>query len=73
LKDTSGANPEAKIEAVDAAGRDRREPLFTRAFALLFCFSFVTFFSAFQFFPVMPLRILNLGGTTAQAGWFLGL
>ena len=49
-----------------------REPLFTRAFIVLFCFSFVTFFGAFQFLPAMPLRILDLHGTEAQAGWFLG-
>lgn len=48
-----------------------REPLFTARFWGMWAFSFVTFFSAFQLLPVIPFRILNLGGTTAQAGWFL--
>ena len=48
-----------------------REPLFTARFWGMWAFSFVTFFSAFQLLPVIPFRILTLGGTTAQAGWFL--
>ncbi len=48
-----------------------REPLFTARFWGMWAFSFVTFFSAFQLLPVIPFHILNLGGTTAQAGWFL--
>ncbi len=48
-----------------------REPLFTARFWGMWAFSFVTFFSAFQLLPVIPFRILALGGTTAQAGWFL--
>jgi MFS family permease len=48
-----------------------REPLFTPRFAGLWAFTFVTFFSAFQLLPVIPLRILELGGTKAEAGWFL--
>jgi MFS family permease len=39
----------------------------------MWVFSFVTFFSAFQLLPVIPFRILDLGGTTAQAGWFLSV
>jgi MFS family permease len=39
----------------------------------MWAFSFVTFFSAFQLLPVIPFRILALGGTTAQAGWFLSV
>jgi MFS family permease len=46
--------------------------LFTRHFFLLCSFTFVTFLSAFLLFPTMPLRILALGGTKAQAGLFLG-
>ncbi len=49
------------------------EPLFTPRFVLLWCYSFVTFFSAFQLLPTFPLRILELGGTQAQAGWFLSV
>jgi MFS family permease len=50
-----------------------REPLFTRRFAMLWLYAFVTFFSAFQLLPAIPLRILDLGGTKAQAGWFLSV
>jgi MFS family permease len=49
-----------------------RDPLFTPRFAGLWAFAFVAFFSAFQLLPVIPFRILQLGGTKAQAGWFLG-
>src|SRR5438552_3900206 len=48
------------------------EPLFTPRFAGLWAFAFVAFFSAFQLLPAIPFRILQLGGTKAQAGWFLG-
>ena len=34
-------------------------------------YAFVTFFSAFQLLPAIPFRILELGGSTAKAGWFL--
>lgn len=47
------------------------EPLFTRRFFGLWAFAFVTFFSAFQLFPAIPFRILELGGSKATAGWFL--
>lgn len=51
----------------------RREPLLTGPFLQLFAFSFVTFFSAFHLFPAIPFRVLELGGTKAQAGLFLAL
>jgi len=47
------------------------EPLLTPAFAALWVYAFVTFFSAFQLLPAIPFRILELGGSTAKAGWFL--
>ena len=47
------------------------EPLFTRRFVALWVFAFITFFSAFQLLPAIPFRIIELGGTKAQAGWFL--
>lgn len=47
------------------------EPLFTRRFFGLWAFAFVTFFSAFQLFPAIPFRILELGGSKTTAGWFL--
>jgi MFS family permease len=50
-----------------------REPLFTPQFMGLWVFAFVTFFSAFQLLPAIPFRIMQLGGSTAQAGWFLGV
>lgn len=50
-----------------------RDPLFTPRFAMLWVYAFVTFFSAFQLLPAIPFRILNLGGSTAQAGWFLSV
>ena len=48
-----------------------REPLFTPRFLSVWLFQFGTFFSAFQLLPVIPLRIVNLGGTKAAAGAFL--
>jgi len=50
-----------------------RDPLFTPRFAMLWVYAFVTFFSAFQLLPAIPFRILNLGGSTAEAGWFLSV
>lgn len=47
------------------------QPLFTRRFLVLWLFAFLTFFSAFQLLPAIPLRILKLGGSKAAAGWFL--
>jgi MFS family permease len=51
----------------------RAEPLFTPRFAALWFFQFATFFSAFQLFPVIPFRILDLGGSKAAAGSFLAV
>src|SRR5438046_7332250 len=50
-----------------------REPLFTPRFAMLCAYAFITFFSAFQLLPAIPLRILQLGGSKAEAGWFLSV
>jgi predicted MFS family arabinose efflux permease len=46
--------------------------LFTPRFFLMWGFSFTVYLSAFQLLPVAPYRILDLGGTTAAAGLFLG-
>jgi MFS family permease len=46
-------------------------PLFTRKFVSLWLFQAATFFSAFQLLPVIPLRIVSLGGTKGTAGLFL--
>jgi MFS family permease len=48
-----------------------RPPLFTGKFISLWLFQFGTFFSAFQLFPVIPLRIMGLGATKGAAGLFL--
>lgn len=48
-------------------------PLVTTRFVTMFGFSFLVFASLFQLLPVAPYRILQLGGTPASAGWFLGL
>jgi MFS family permease len=48
-----------------------REPLFTTRFASLWVFQFATFAAAFQLLPIIPLRILDLGGSKAAAGLFL--
>ncbi|HUP48231.1 MAG TPA: MFS transporter [Thermoanaerobaculia bacterium] len=47
------------------------ETLFTRRFFGLWAFNFFAFFSAFQLLPVIPFRILELGGSKTTAGWFL--
>ena len=49
------------------------EPLFTPAFAGVWAYAFVTFFSAFQLLPAIPFRLLDLGASTAKAGWFLSV
>jgi MFS family permease len=46
--------------------------LFTPRFFLMCGFTFTVFLSAFQLLPTAPYRILDLGGTAASAGLFLG-
>ncbi|HEY6844418.1 MAG TPA: MFS transporter [Thermoanaerobaculia bacterium] len=53
--------------------RRPQEPLFTPAFAGVWVYAFVTFFSAFQLLPAIPFRLLDLGASTAKAGWFLSV
>jgi MFS family permease len=48
------------------------ERLFSPRFFLMCGFSFTVFLSAFQLLPTAPFRILDLGGTAAVAGLFLG-
>ena len=45
--------------------------LFTPRFIALWLFQFLTFFGVFQLLPVIPLRIIELGGSKASAGLFL--
>jgi MFS family permease len=47
-------------------------PLFTRRFFLMCGFTFTVFISVFLLLPAMPYRIIEVGGTRAQAGLFLG-
>src|SRR5437660_1796330 len=54
-----------------SAAAPAREPLLTPRFAMLWTYAFITFFSAFQLLPAIPLHILELGGSKAEAGWFL--
>ncbi len=48
------------------------EPLFTRRFFIMCGFTFTVFLSAFQLLPSAPFHILDLGGSQAMAGLFLG-
>ena len=47
--------------------------LFTARFFIMCAFSFTVFVSVFQLLPTAPYHILDIGGTTAAAGLFLGL
>jgi MFS family permease len=48
-------------------------PLFTPRYFLMCGFTFTVFLSLFQLLPTAPFRILDLGGGTALAGFFLGI
>jgi len=47
--------------------------LFTPRFLTMFAYSFTVFVSVFQLLPTAPYHVIDLGGTTAAAGLFLGL
>lgn len=47
------------------------ERLWSRPFLLMWAFTFLTFFAAFQLFPTAPLRLVELGATKAESGRFL--
>jgi MFS family permease len=49
------------------------EKLFTPRFFTMWAFSFTVFLSVFQLIPTAPFHIRDLGGSTLQAGLFLGL
>lgn len=49
------------------------DPLLTGPYIRLWSFSFITFFAAFQLFPTIPFRIVELGGSRAEAGLFLAI
>lgn len=46
--------------------------LFTPRFFVLWSYNFIVFFSAFQLLPTAPFHILSLGGSSTEAGLFLG-
>lgn len=52
---------------------ESRPPLFTPAFTLVFALTFLTFFAAFQLFPTVPLRLLELGASVEESGRFLAV
>jgi MFS family permease len=47
--------------------------MFTPHFLLVFAITFLTFFAAFQLFPTVPLRLLELGATVGQSGRFMAV
>lgn len=52
---------------------DDSEKLFTPRFFTMWAFGFTVFLSVFQLLPTAPFHIKDLGGSTLQAGLFLGL
>jgi len=57
----------------EASSRAVSEPLFTARYFMMCGFTFTVFLSLFQLLPTAPFRILDLGGSKAVAGLFLGL
>jgi predicted MFS family arabinose efflux permease len=49
-----------------------RDRLFTPRFFIMCAYSFTVFVSVFQLLPTAPYHILDLGGSTAESGLFLG-
>lgn len=49
------------------------DKLFTARFFTMWAFTFTVFLSVFQLLPTAPFHIRDLGGSTLQAGLFLGL
>jgi MFS family permease len=60
-------------EGPPLAGAAPAPALFTPRFFMMCGFTFTVFLSLFQLLPTAPFRILDLGGTTAVAGLFLGM
>ena len=48
-------------------------PLRSPAFALVCGITFLTFVAAFQLFPTVPLRLIQLGATVGQSGRFMSV
>ena len=66
-RDDTGKNAKPRYETIALVS----EPLLTRRFVALWIFQCATFFSLFQLLPVIPIRIVELGGNKATAGLFL--
>ncbi|HJW08903.1 MAG TPA: MFS transporter [Holophagaceae bacterium] len=47
--------------------------LWTKPFLLVWAFTFLTFFAAFQLFPTAPLRLIELGASRGESGSFLAV
>lgn len=60
-------------DALESTPLEPQSPdrLFTPRFLAVWLFQFLTFFGVFQLLPVIPLRIIDLGGSKAAAGLFL--
>jgi MFS family permease len=64
---------EAPAPAEPAPSGLPADGLFTSRFFLMCGFTFTVFLSLFQLLPTAPFRILDLGGSPAEAGLFLGV
>ncbi len=56
----------------NSSSTSRAEELFTPRFYILWTYNLIVFLSAFQLLPVAPFHILSLGGSSTEAGLFLG-
>ena len=52
---------------------ETRSSLLSPAFALVCALTFLTFFAAFQLFPTVPLRLLDLGASVEESGRFMSV
>lgn len=66
-----GHNAERSADARRAKA-DHSDRLFTPRFYILWFYNFVVFLSVFQLLPTAPFYILSLGGSSTEAGLFLG-
>lgn len=68
----SAPPPSVTARAARPPASAGREPLFTPRFFVMCGFTFTVFLSAFALLPTAPFHILDLGGSPATAGLFLG-
>ena len=69
MSEISDPPGEPSVAPADAV----QPPLFTARYFMMCGFTFTVFLSLFQLLPTAPFRILDLGGSTALAGVFLGV